>query len=51
MEEWYLLKRGNGLSDIELTCMTAEERRWWVKRIKKENEDIENSGKLNHRQM
>lgn len=38
MRQWYALKRGQGLSDLELLTMTAEERKWWVAQIERENE-------------
>jgi len=40
MEEWYWLRRGDGLHPIELANMTAEERRWWVEKMKKEQEEM-----------
>lgn len=43
MRQWYVLKRGQGLEQGELLAMTAEERKWWIEQIQKENEALKNS--------
>ena len=40
MKEWYILKRGQGLEDNVIHTMTAEDRKWWIQQIQKENEEL-----------
>ena len=41
MKKWYVLKRGNGLSDVEINSMTDEDIKWWIDQIQKENEELQ----------
>lgn len=41
MKEWYVLKRGSGLDINEINLMTAEDRKWWIEQIQKENEELQ----------
>lgn len=38
-EEEYLLKKHANLSLIEISGMSAETRKWWLKRIKRDKEE------------
>jgi len=48
MEEEYLLKKHANLQLTEIANMSAETRRWWLKRIKKDR-DEENEAAKNER--
>jgi hypothetical protein len=41
LEQQFLLKQHGGLTLFEQDNMTAEDRKWWIKRLEKENRDRE----------
>jgi hypothetical protein len=45
MEQEYILKREAGLSLFEIAFMSAEDRLWWLRRIKEDREKEKDAAK------